>query len=102
MAISKKRKRKIVVNKQEFYWYIGKDPHDKNFAKALHIVSPAKDFLVIYRLDFITEGSVFPKLEVIRSCYIKTGFYNLNEYTHEQEVTPKFVGEIILFCLSNR
>ncbi|GKS13478.1 hypothetical protein YDYSY3_44780 [Paenibacillus chitinolyticus] len=101
LAILEKRKRKITVNNQEFYWYIGKDPYDKIFAKALHIISPTKDFLAIYRLDFVTEGSIFPKLEVIKSSYIEPGFYNLNENVHEQEVTPKCVSEIISFCLSS-
>lgn len=99
MGISIKFKRKIVVCNKAFYWYVGQDPTDKKFAKALHIVSPNKDCLIIYRLDYVTDGVNFPKLEIIRSNYIKPGFYNINNGIHEQTVTPKLVKSILLFCL---
>lgn len=99
MGVSTKLKHKIVFDNKDFYWYVGKDPTDKKLAKALHIVSPNKDLLIIYRLDFITDGSVFPKLEVIKSNYIKPGYYDINKDIREETVTPRLVENILLFCL---
>ncbi|MFD1900637.1 hypothetical protein [Enterococcus termitis] len=99
MSVSKKLKRKIIFNDNVFYWYVGKDPFDKYVAKALHIVSADKSFLIVYRLSAVTEGSVFPKLEIIKSNYIKPGFYDLNRESNERTVTPKLVESILMFCL---
>jgi hypothetical protein len=98
MALRKKGTRRITVNNKDYLWYVGKDPMDRKFAKALHVVSPNKNFLAIYRLDFATEGSIFPKLEVIVSNNNKRGFYNINDNIHEQIIIPKPVREIILYC----
>ena len=100
LAISAKRKRKIVVDNHEFYWYVGQDPWDKKFAKALHLVSPNRDFAALYRLDPVTEGSRCPKLQVIRSRWVQPGFYPLNEEVHEEAVTPECVRQILAFCLA--
>ncbi len=102
MGSSKKLKRKVIVDDKIFYWYVGKDPRDKFFAKALHIVSPSKDFLVLYRLDFVSEGSLLDKLEVIKSDFIEPSFYEFNQHRVDKEVTPKLVRDILLFCLNHK
>ena len=98
MGISTKRKRKIIFNDELFYWYVGKDPRDR-FAKAIHIMSPDGGFLAIYRLDFVTEGSILYKLEIIKSKHIIPTFYHVNPGIHEETVTPKLVADILHFCL---
>lgn len=99
MGCSKHLKRKIVFDDMVFYWYVGKDPRDAHFAKALHIAAPDKAFLAIYRLDFVSEGSRIDKLEIVKSNWIAPGFYALRQHTAERAVTPRLVADILRFCL---
>jgi hypothetical protein len=96
MAISRKGKRAIVVQGQTFYWYVGRDSYDR-FAKALQITSPNKSLVLVYRLKPITEGSSFPKLQVLQSDRIARGCYQYRQDVHDEIVTPKLVSEIIQF-----
>lgn len=95
----KQSKRKIVVKNAVFYWYIGKDPRDRCFAQVLHIVSHNKTFLAIYRLDYVSEGSLIDKLEIIKSNYRAPGFYEFHQHMVDNVVTPGLVREILNFCL---
>lgn len=49
MAVALKRKRKIIVNGQLFYWYVS--DCEEGTSTCLHVLSPDKKFLIAYSLN---------------------------------------------------
>ena len=104
MAISKKKKRKIVVNNREFYWYM-KLTEDWMYAyntPQLYVISEDKNFLISYQPGqqnenpfLIIKGKEFRGIKEANSSWIrvKTPAWN------ETQITPGFVARIINWCL---
>ena len=109
MGVSRKNKRKIIVNTRTYYWCVKEDlddfPYelvDDNF-NALSIVSEDKKFIVRYYLGFKSNDKRY--LIIIGKDFVGidyTGSWQrikCPEWCKDGIVTPKDVETIIKWCM---
>ncbi len=109
MGIAKKRKRKIIVNDSEFYWYVAEDYEslDLGTIHALTIASDDKKFIVKYPVQqkngthrfLIVLGKKFGGTGKWGDSWqrVKCPIWEVSEC-----ISPKIVREIILWSLSKK
>ena len=109
MAVALKRKRKIVVNDQFFYWYVG--PCEDWLYTCLCVLSPDKKFLVHYHLNQSESYQIVGPENWLPSFVTVLG--NLGGlsasgswrrvrtpiWQQDSIITPAFVRQLIEWCL---
>lgn len=93
MGVLKSRKRKIICNDEEYYWYIAQD--DDSECYLLEIVSNDKQLVLTFPLNMtmpyiISKGKMFQGQKT-------NGRWNryLLPFSAPESITPQFVSEII-------
>jgi hypothetical protein len=101
MAIRKKKRRKITVNKRQFIWYVNDDQDSAD--KVLRIFSDDKKFMVSYHLDqpdaqrfLIVLGKEFPGLANAGHTWKRV---RCPKWESDSTVTPAIVRQVIKWCL---
>jgi len=96
MAVSRKRKRRIIVGKREYLWWIAVD--DDFCGKALRVVSPDGAFHVK-----IPYAPIDPKRNLVDitagpNLYVPSGFFRCPLFK-TTAVTPRTVRDLIEWVL---
>jgi hypothetical protein len=99
MAINKKKRRKITVNKRQFFWWVSDDydsadmilrvySEDKNFIISYHLEQPeAQQFLIVLGKEFPgLAGSGWRRIRCPR-------------WESDGAITPAAVRQLIKWCL---
>lgn len=108
MGVSKKNRRKIVVNQREFYWSVCEDVADfpetaASDLRAVNILSDDKRFIARYHI-----GQSIPELRHITIIGPEFGGsiepgswrrFHCPDWCPKSIVTPTLVREIIEWCL---
>ena len=114
MGIAKKKRRKIVVNGRDFFWYIAEDDdsfpptvlnnlHEVNDLHALNVISEDKKFIVRYHLG--QENPDTRHLTVIGEEFAGQNYhgswrrFKCPRWGSRDTVTPKDVRGLIEWCL---
>ncbi len=102
MGVSKKGKRKIIVNNRVFYWDIG-ESDDYYGMYHINIVSEDKKFIVSYMLDqeCLKEPYIIVKGKEFKSYNVGGCWKRFSSPKWDcKVVTPKIVAEIIQWCFN--
>jgi hypothetical protein len=101
MAIRKKKRRKITVNKRRFTWWVSDDSDSPDM--ILRIFSEDKKFIVSYHLDqpdaqrfLIVLGKEFPGLVNAGSVWMRV---RCPKWETDSIITPAHVRRLIKWCL---
>jgi hypothetical protein len=101
MAIRKKKRRKITVNKRPFTWWVSEDQDSPDI--VLRIFSEDKKFIVSYQLNqpdtqrfLIVLGKEFPGLSNAGSGWIRV---KCPKWETDSTITPAIVRHVIKWCL---
>ena len=93
MAFSKKGKRKIIYNEEEFFWFIRRD--DDSYTDYLNIIKEDRSIIIYYRINQISDEFIHPRIFIQRSSRLKTGLYNFFPPLSDEIITPKIVSKIL-------
>lgn len=103
MAITTKKRRKLVINNRRFIWYIKDDSDSAGF--VLHVISEDKNFIVAYHLHqpestryLIILGQEFPGLSDAGGNWIRV---RCPQWEMNHIITPASVRRLIEWCLFN-
>lgn len=101
MAVRKKKRRKITVNKRSFTWWVSEDQDSPDI--VLRIFSDDKKFIISYQLNqpeaqpfLIVLGKEFPGLVNAGSGWTRV---RCPKWESDSVVTPATVRQVIKWCL---
>jgi hypothetical protein len=101
MAIRKKKRRTLTLNKRRFIWWLSDDPDSPDV--VLRVYSEDKRFIVSYHLDqpdtqrfVIVLGKEFPGLVQAGSRWIRL---RCPKWETDSTMTPAAVRQLIKWCL---
>jgi hypothetical protein len=101
MAINKKKRRKITVNKRPFTWWMSEDKDSPDL--VLRVFSEDKKFIVSYHLNqpeaqrfLIVLGREFPGLVNAGSGWTRV---RCPKWESDSTMTPAAVRQLIKWCL---
>ncbi|MBF7091206.1 hypothetical protein IUY40_06610 [Flavobacterium sp. ALJ2] len=93
MAISHKRKRKIIFKEKLYLWYIIKD--DDYEYHYLRIISEDKKLQLSYRINQISDCFIHPKIGVLKSENLEEGVYHFFPTIADEIISNHNVGAIL-------
>ena len=104
MGISKKHRRKILVNGRNFFWYVREEEEPPWVGhRVLHIISEDKNFIIAYSLNqsdskrhLIVMGKEFPDLSEASYGYRRV---RCPQWEKDSAITPESVRRLIEWCL---
>lgn len=101
MAIRKKKRRRLTLNKRQFIWWVSDDKDSPD--AVLRIFSEDKKFIVSYHLDqpdsdrfLVVLGKEFPGLVQAGSVWIRL---RCPKWESDSTITPAAVRQLIKWCL---
>ena len=101
MAIRKKKRRKITVNKRPFTWWVSDDADSPDM--VLRVFSEDKKFIVSYHLNqsdaqrfLIVLGKEFPGLVNAGTGWMRV---KCPKWETDSTITPANVRQLIKWCL---
>lgn len=93
MAISHKRKRKIIFKEKLYFWYVIKDDDYEYY--DLKIISDDKKIQLSYEVNQMSDCFLHPKICVLKSEKLKEGVYHFSPPIADAIISNHNVGAIL-------
>lgn len=93
MAVSTKRKRKLLFDNELYLWYVKEDYDSLDY--NLHIVSADCKVCLIYRINQINDEFIHPKISVLQSDRLKPGVYSFFPPLADETISSANVRAIL-------
>jgi hypothetical protein len=94
MAISQKRKRKLIYDGDLYLWYV-KEDDDFSSIYRLHIMSEDGKMNLIYRVDQISDDVINPEIFVEKSDRLQRGWYRFWPPLADESISNHNVRKIL-------